>query len=70
MADAQTRRQWRCLEVDCGTVVSAATDEELIEAVNAHVGEAHDSYELEEVILANAEEQPSQQTAVGDEGAR
>jgi predicted small metal-binding protein len=70
MAGAPTRRQWRCLEVDCGTVVSAATDDELVEAVNTHVREAHDSYELEEVILANAEEQAPQRVAVRHEGAR
>ena len=69
MAGAQTVRQWRCLEVDCGTVVSAGNDEELVEAVNDHVRQAHDSYELEEVILANAEEHP-QQAAVTDEAAR
>ena len=31
-------------------------EDELIEKVNAHVAEAHASYELEDVILANAEE--------------
>jgi predicted small metal-binding protein len=48
--------RWRCLEVDCQTVVEAACDEELVEGANAHVREAHDSYELEEVILAGAED--------------
>jgi predicted small metal-binding protein len=48
--------RWRCLEVGCDTVVTAATDELLVEAVTAHVREAHDSYELEEVILAGAED--------------
>src|SRR5262249_44183644 len=51
-------RRWRCLEVGCGTTVSAPSDEELVAAVNAHVREAHDSYELEEVILAGAEDAP------------
>jgi predicted small metal-binding protein len=49
-------RRWECLEVGCGTVVTAPTDEELVKAVNAHVREAHDSYELEEIILAAAED--------------
>lgn len=49
-------RRWRCLEPGCGAVVEAQSDEELVEAANAHVGEAHDSYELEEVILASAED--------------
>jgi predicted small metal-binding protein len=47
--------RWRCLEPGCGATVEAASDEELVEAANAHVREAHDSYELEEVILAGAE---------------
>lgn len=50
------RRRWRCLEPGCGTVVEAQSDDELVEAANAHVGEAHDSYELEEVILASTED--------------
>ena len=49
-------RRWRCLEPGCGTVVEAPSDEELVEAANAHFGEAHHSYELEEVILASAED--------------
>jgi Protein of unknown function (DUF1059) len=44
------------MEVGCDTVVTAATDELLVEAVTTHVREAHDSYELEEVILAGAED--------------
>jgi predicted small metal-binding protein len=51
-------RRWQCLEVDCKAVITAGTDEELVEAANAHVGEAHGSYELEEMILAVAEEAP------------
>jgi predicted small metal-binding protein len=52
------RRRWQCLEVGCGTTVSAASDDELVAAVNKHVREAHDSYELEEVVLAGAEDEP------------
>ena len=52
-------RRWRCLEVGCETVVEADSDETLVEAANAHVREAHDSYELEEVILASAEDAPT-----------
>ena len=51
-------RRWRCLEVDCGEVVTAESDEALVDAANAHVREAHDSYELEEVVLAAAEDEP------------
>ena len=44
------------MEAGCTAVVTADGEEELIEKVNAHVGEAHDSYELEDVILADAED--------------
>jgi predicted small metal-binding protein len=47
---------WECLEAGCGLVVTAGDEDELVERVNAHVGEAHGSYELEDVILANATE--------------
>jgi len=49
-------RRWQCLEVGCGTVVTAASDAELVAAVNAHMRDAHDSYELEEFVLAAAED--------------
>ena len=51
-------RRWQCLEVGCSAAVTAASDEELVAAVNAHVREAHGSYELEEVVLAAAEDEP------------
>ena len=51
-------RRWKCLEPGCGATVTAPTDEELVAAVNEHVREAHDSYELEEIILAAAEDEP------------
>jgi predicted small metal-binding protein len=44
-------------------MVTAVSDEELVEAVNAHVREAHGSYELEEMILAVAEDAPSEGSA-------
>jgi predicted small metal-binding protein len=50
------KKQFVCLESGCQTVIEAATDEELVEAVQRHVGEAHDSFELEEFILAGATE--------------
>jgi predicted small metal-binding protein len=56
-------RQWQCLEIGCGEMVTAVSDEELVEAVNAHVREAHGSYELEEMILAVAEDAPSEGSA-------
>ncbi len=51
-------RSWQCLEVGCGQVVTGESDEALVEAVDAHVRKAHGSYELEEMILAVAEEAP------------
>jgi predicted small metal-binding protein len=49
-------KRWQCLEAGCEFSVLAPSDEELVETVNAHVRDAHRSYELEEVILAGAEE--------------
>ena len=51
-------RAWRCLEAGCDTVVTADDDEQLVATVNRHVGEAHDSFELEDVILDAAEDVP------------
>jgi predicted small metal-binding protein len=51
-------RRWECLEPGCGETVTAPSDEELVAAVNEHVREAHGSYELEEVVLAAAEDDP------------
>ena len=49
-------RRWECLEVGCGEVVTAGSDDHLVADAQAHVREAHGSLELEEVILAGAEE--------------
>jgi predicted small metal-binding protein len=53
--------RWTCLEAGCEAVVTAAGEDELVAKVNEHMGEAHASYELEEVVVANAE-------AVDDDG--
>jgi predicted small metal-binding protein len=53
-------KRWECLEVGCGAVVTGGSEEELVEAVGAHVREAHDSYELEDMILAVAEDEPDE----------
>jgi predicted small metal-binding protein len=63
-------KRWQCLEVGCGAVVSAGSDDELVEAVNAHVREAHGSYELEEMILAVAEDAPDDAEPIREEAAR
>jgi predicted small metal-binding protein len=49
-------KRWTCLEEGCGATVTARDEEELVVAANAHVREAHGSYELEDVVLANAED--------------
>jgi predicted small metal-binding protein len=56
-------RRWQCLEVGCGRFVTAESDEALVEAVNTHVREAHSSYELEEMILAVAEDVPDEESS-------
>ena len=44
-------RAWRCLEAGCGVVVTADDDQQLVAAANRHMAAAHDSFELEEVVL-------------------
>jgi predicted small metal-binding protein len=63
-------KRWQCLDVGCGAVVTAESDEELVEAANAHMREAHGSYELEEMILAVAEEAPDDGAAIREEATR
>jgi len=60
-------KRWQCLDVGCGAVVSAGSDGELVEAANAHVREAHGSYELEEMILAVAEDAPDDGEPIREE---
>jgi predicted small metal-binding protein len=50
------KKQFVCLEAGCERVIEAGSDEELIQAVQEHVAEAHDSFELDEFILAGATE--------------
>lgn len=47
--------QYRCLEADGDAVITAATQDELVEKVNAFLGERYGSFELEDVILDGAE---------------
>ena len=51
-------RAWRCLEAGCGMVITAPDDQQLVVAVNRHVAEVHDSFELEDVILDAASDAP------------
>jgi predicted small metal-binding protein len=50
------RKQFVCLEADCERVIEANSDDELVRAVQEHVAEAHNSFELEDFILAGATE--------------
>ncbi len=47
---------YRCLDAGCDVEIRADDERALIEAVQAHVAEAHDGFELEEVIVDMATE--------------
>jgi hypothetical protein len=49
-------RSWRCLEAGCDVVIIAPDDEQLVVAVNRHMSETHQSFELEDVILDTAQD--------------
>ena len=55
------KKQFVCLEAGCQTVIEASSDEELVRAVQQHVAEAHNSFELDEFILAGATEVENEQ---------
>lgn len=50
------RKQFVCLEAGCEEVIQADTEEHLVHAVQEHVREAHNSFELPEFIIAGATE--------------
>lgn len=54
------RKRFDCLEAGCAFSAEAGSDEELVAAVQAHVAEAHGSFELEEFVLAGAVELPEE----------
>jgi predicted small metal-binding protein len=45
---------YECLEPGCGWKTTAASEEELVREVSEHMAGAHDSFELEDVIIDNA----------------
>jgi predicted small metal-binding protein len=53
---AARRKQFVCLEAGCERVIEANSDDELVRAVQEHVAQAHNSFELEDFILAGATE--------------
>jgi predicted small metal-binding protein len=44
-------RQYQCLDAGCGAMIVAPDDQALVEAVQRHMAEEHDSFELEDVII-------------------
>ena len=56
MAVGRPVKQFECLEAGCDFSYRAATEAELVAGVQRHMAEAHDSFELEEFILAGAVE--------------
>jgi predicted small metal-binding protein len=50
------KKRFVCLEAGCETAIEANSDEELVQAVQQHVAEAHNSFELDDFILAGATE--------------
>jgi hypothetical protein len=44
-------RQYKCLDAGCGATIVAPDEQALVEAVQRHMAEAHDSFELEDVII-------------------
>jgi predicted small metal-binding protein len=54
------KKQFACLEAGCETVIEANSDEDLIQSVQEHVAKAHNSFELDDFILAGATEVESE----------
>jgi predicted small metal-binding protein len=53
---AANRKRFVCLEAGCDQPIEADSDEELVEAVQQHMADAHNSFEIEDFILAVATE--------------
>ena len=49
-------RQWTCVEAGCDETITAPDTDTIIELVQAHIADAHDSFELEDMIEARSEE--------------
>jgi predicted small metal-binding protein len=55
---AAVAHRYECLDVDCGEVIVASDRDELVARVQAHMADAHDSFELEDVIIDTSTEVP------------
>ena len=53
---ASMARSYECLDAGCGEVIVADDEAALIEAVQAHMSEVHDGFELEDVIVDGSTE--------------
>ncbi len=60
--------RYECLDVDCGAVIVAADPDALVQAVQGHMSSAHDSFELEDVILDASSEVPDDEAKANQEG--
>ena len=44
-------RRYECLDAGCGATIVAPDEQALVETVQRHMAEEHDSFELEDVII-------------------
>lgn len=44
-------RRYECLDAACGAEIVAADEQALVDAVQRHMADAHDSFELDDVII-------------------
>ena len=48
--------QYECLDAGCGATIVAADQQALVAAVQSHMADEHDSFELEDVIIDTSTE--------------
>jgi predicted small metal-binding protein len=54
MSEEATNLRYECLEAGCDWTTESSSEQELVESVNAHMAGAHNTFELEDVIIDNA----------------
>jgi predicted small metal-binding protein len=54
------KKRFVCLESGCEAAIQADSEDELVQAVQVHMAEAHNSFELDDFILAGATEVDSE----------
>ncbi len=57
-------RRYECLDAGCGAEIVAPDEQALVAAVQRHMADAHDSFELEEVIvdMSTAVDEPQEES--------